>query len=81
MDELTCAKLHSIFETALSVLPAVQRDIITNLYLGDVRISRKALMAEHGLREQQFRQLHDSALSHIRSVLKGYRIETIAHVL
>lgn len=81
MDELTCAKLRRIFETGLSVLPAVQRDIITKLYLADVRISRKMLMAEHGLREPQFRQLHDSALSRLRSVLKAYQIETVAHVL
>lgn len=81
MDELTCAKLRRIFETALLVLPAVQRDIITKLYLADVRSSRKALMAEHGLREPQYRQLNESALSHLRSVLKAYKVETVAHVL
>jgi hypothetical protein len=43
MDELTCAKLHSIFEVGLSVLPAVQRDIITKLYFADLRISRKGV--------------------------------------
>jgi DNA-directed RNA polymerase sigma subunit (sigma70/sigma32) len=81
MDKMTCAKLRSILDFGLSVLPAVQRDIIMSLYLADVRATRKALMGKHGLKETQFRQLHDSALSQLRSVLKTYRIETVAHVL
>jgi hypothetical protein len=81
MDDLTCAKLRSIFDAALEMLPPIQQGIVAGLYLGDVRVTRKALMARYGIREQEFKEQHVAALSKIRSVLKTYRIETVAHVI
>ena len=81
MDEMTRSKLRFIFDSAMKMLSPVQQGIVAGMYLDDVLTTRKALMARYRLREHEFNKQHIAALSTLRSILKAYRIETVAHVL